>query len=463
MQDLFHTTKNTNSPSFHYRSSFVFSPTDPFTAMEQNNAKASVLIIIVAALGYFVDIYDLVLFGVVKKESLDQIMSSSTPEARGEMGKFLFNMQMLGMLIGGVLWGILGDKKGRIKVLFGSILLYSAANIINAFVTSIPVYTMVRIIAGIGLAGELGAGITLVSEMMPKEKRGYGTMIIVTFGALGAVVASLVGAKGESIGIFLESVFGMPFANWQVAYIVGGLMGLALLLLRIGTIESGMFSSIQSEKKVAKGDLSLIFRNRENLKKYIWCILVGVPIWYVIGLLVMNSADDFAPLLGVQGVSNGKAVMYAYIGLSAGDLISGLLSQLLRSRKKVVYIYLLFTFILTIIFLFFSQGISLNTYYVYCLLLGIASGYWAIFVTIAAEQFGTNIRSTAANTVPNFVRGSVNIIVGLFTILVSFAIPKDVSALFVGILFLALAFYGAWKLKETFSKDLNYVEDHHEI
>lgn len=426
-------------------------------------SKAHILIIVVAALGYFVDIYDLVLFGVVKKESLNQIMASSSPAERAAMGKFLFNMQMIGMLLGGVIWGILGDKKGRLKVLFGSILLYSAANIINAFVSDIPTYTIVRIIAGIGLAGELGAGITLVSEMMSKENRGYGTMIIVTFGALGAVVASLVGAKGESIGNFLESLSGFSFANWQVAYIVGGLMGIALLLLRIGTIESGMFSTIKTEKHIRKGDFRLIFFHWGNFKKYMWCIFVGIPIWYVIGLLVMNSADDFAPLLGVKGISNGIAVMYAYIGLSVGDLISGLLSQLLRSRKKVVYLYLGMTLFLTVLFLFFSNGISSSTYYFYCFLLGTATGYWAIFVTIAAEQFGTNIRSTAANTVPNFVRGSVSLIVPLFSMLVGASMGKDISALVVGIICLSLAFYGAWKLQETFAKDLDYVEDHHEI
>lgn len=429
----------------------------------KTNSRAYILIIIVAALGYFVDIYDLVLFGVVKSESLDQIMSMASAQERTETGKFLFNMQMLGMLIGGVIWGVLGDKKGRLKVLFGSILLYSAANILNAFVVDVPTYAVVRIIAGIGLAGELGAGITLVSELMPKETRGYGTMIIVTFGALGAVVASLVGAKGESIGVFFQDIFGVPFANWQVAYIVGGLMGLLLLLLRVGTIESGMFKDLHKDSNIKKGDFSLIFRNKNNLKKYIYCILVGIPIWYVIGLLVMNSKDDFAPYLGVEGVTNGVAVMYAYIGLSVGDLLSGILSQILRSRKLVVYIYLILSFVFVILFLFFMHGVSKETYYFMCFLLGTATGYWAIFVTIAAEQFGTNIRSTAANTVPNFVRGSVNIVTGLFGLLIFIGMPKGPGALVVGIIFIALAFYGAWKLKETFGKDLNYLEDHHEI
>ena len=418
-----------------------------------------VILIIVAALGYFVDIYDLVLFGVVKAESLNQIMIGATDELKASTGKYLFNMQMLGMLIGGLLWGVIGDKKGRLKVLFGSILLYSLANMVNAFVTDVTTYSIVRVIAGIGLAGELGAGITLVSEMMSKEKRGYGTMIIVTFGALGAVVASLVGSEGTAIAEILKQITGLSFANWQVAYIVGGLMGLVLLLLRVGTIESDFFKDAKADNQIRKGDLKLIFFNRKNLIKYIHCILIGIPIWYIIGLLIMNSKDNFGPLLGIQDIENGKAVMYAYIGLSFGDLLSGILSQLLRSRRIVVAIYLGFTLILTIAFLFFSNGISKEKYYIFCFLLGTGTGYWAIFVTIAAEQFGTNIRSTAANTIPNFVRGSVNIIVLIFTFLVTHHLSDAWSALIVGLIFISLAFFSISRLKETFGKDLNYIEE----
>ena len=319
---------------------------------EKSNKNQIILVLIVAALGYFVDIYDLVLFGVVKGESLQQIMSNASSEQIASTGKFLFNMQMLGMLLGGLLWGILGDKKGRLKVLFGSIILYSIANLANAFVTDIPSYAVIRIIAGIGLAGELGAGITLISEIMTKETRGYGTMIIVTFGALGAVAASLVGANGLGITQFFHDFTGLSLQNWQVAYIVGGLMGLLLLLLRIGTIESSFFLNGKDEKHIKKGDLKLIFYKRENLIKYIHCILIGIPIWYIVGLLIMNSKDNFGPWLGINNIENGKAVMYAYIGLSFGDLLSGILSQILKSRKKVVYLYLSFTLVTSITFLF---------------------------------------------------------------------------------------------------------------
>jgi MFS family permease len=420
--------------------------------------RKSLILVVIASLGYFVDIYDLVLFGVVKAESLATIMPDATDSMRASTGKMLFNLQMIGMFIGGLLWGVLGDKKGRIKVLFGSILLYSVANIANAFVTNIPSYSIIRLIAGIGLAGELGAGITLVSEHMPTEKRGYGTMIIVCFGAMGAVFATVIGTQGEFLVHWIARVFGSNLHNWQITYLVGGVLGLLLLLLRMRTLESEMFYSLHQEG-IRRGDLRLIFRNRANRKKYLHCIMVGIPIWFVVGLLIMNSKDDFGPLHGLKTVHNGYAVMYAYIGLSVGDLVAGLLSQWLKSRRKVVFLFLTLTLIITLAFLFGWQQMSLELYYFFCFLLGASTGYWAIFVTIAAEQFGTNIRSTAANTIPNFVRGTVFIIVSLFVLLQEY-FNTGYAAIIVGVIAIVSGFWGILHLKDTFSKDLNYHEEH---
>lgn len=394
-------------------------------------------IVVVASLGYFVDIYDLILFNVVKKASL---MSLGVAENMVDQeGVFLFNLQMFGMLVGGLLWGILGDRKGRVKVLFGSILLYSLANIANAMVTDLTTYGIIRFIAGVGLAGELGAGITLVNETMTKEKRGYGTMILVTFGALGAVFAAIIADQFD----------------WQTSYYVGGGMGLLLLLIRMGTLESGMFKNM-SHSSVKKGDFLSLFSSGKQFMKYLNCILIGLPVWFVIGLLIALCVS-FSKETGVIGeVKTGTAIMFAYIGLSVGDLFSGLLSQMLRSRKKVVYLYIALCATLSATFLF-VEGLSSGMFYVLCLLLGVGTGYWALFVTIASEQFGTNIRSTVTTTVPNFVRGAVWPITFGFQALVP-TTGFIGAAVVVGSICMGLALYATISVKETFAKDLDYTE-----
>ena len=423
------------------------------------------LLITVAALGYFVDIYDLVLFNVVKRESLEFILGPGDPRIK-DIGIGLFNLQMLGMLAGGILWGVWGDRQGRITVLFGSILLYSVANIANAFTYDITSYGIVRFIAGVGLAGELGAGITLITETMPREKRGYGTMIVVVFGALGAVFAAEVYAQGQRIGGLLTAITGREFMQWQIAYIVGGGMGLVLLVLRLGTFESGLFTKLK-DKVVRQGDVRLLFNDRERALRYLGCILIGVPIWFIIGVLVNLSQDVFVPELGIDTsrssaeelrTMNGTAIKYAYIGLSIGDLLSALLSQLWRSRKKVILLYLLLNLALVLFFLFGLRGASIGMYNWTCLALGAASGYWVLFVTVSSEQFGTNIRATAATTTPNFVRGSVWPITSAFRYL---ALPLgNVSgALVVGAVCIGAAILATVRVRETFGKDMDFVEE----
>jgi len=421
--------------------------------------RGHILLIIVAALGYFVDIYDLVLFNVVKKASLEALQLGGAMQEHNEI--LLFNWQMTGMMLGGILWGILGDKKGRLSVLFGSILLYSLANVANAFVApgDLTTYSIIRLIAGIGLAGELGAGITLVVETMSKENRGYGTMIIVTFGALGAVFASIVGKKGALFADITNNMLGTHFVDWQMAYIVGGMLGIVLLLLRVGTIESTMFKGIEKQT-ISKGNFFSLFSGKDIFLKYLKCILIGLPVWYIIGILISLSVG-ISKQIGIEGVITGTAIMYAYIGLSVGDLFSGLLSQLFKTRKKIVVAYLIASSALVLLFLFpFSR--SLSWFYIMCFLLGTATGYWALFVTIAAEQFGTNIRSTVTNTVPNFVRGGVVLITLLYKYLEPYLgenTGKIYSALIVGVICIVLAMVSILSVKETFSKDLNYVEE----
>lgn len=419
------------------------------------------MLVLVASLGYFVDIYDLILFNVVKKESLLDIFGQLPMETLIAYEMDLFSYQMVGMLVGGILWGIWGDKKGRVSVMFGSIIMYSLANIANAFATDLTTYSVLRFIAGVGLAGELGAGITLVVESMDKEKRGWGTMTIVTVGVCGAVVASLVGSEGHIIGHVIYDISGVQFANWQIAYLLGGILGLLLLLLRAGAFESGMFKEIQAKDNISKGNLGIIFSRKDRLFKYLNAILIGLPIWMVVGILIAQS-DKIAKALGVVGeVKVSDSIMFAYIGLSIGDFSSGLFSQLLKSRKKVIIGFQLLLLLLCAVYLF-NHHVSVTYFKIMCLLLGFAAGYWAIFVTNAAEQFGTNIRSVVTNTVPNFVRGAVWPLSELFKSMLPDEDPISgiiKASVTIAAAVFTVAFIASYFTEETYGKDLNYTEE----
>jgi MFS transporter, putative metabolite:H+ symporter len=404
-----------------------------------NRKKNIIAIVIVSSLGYFVDIYDLILFSVVRITSLKSLGISESDLLPD--GVLLLNMQMAGMLIGGIIWGILGDKKGRISVLFGSIFLYSIANIANGFVQDVSQYAVLRFIAGIGLAGELGAGITLVAEVMSKESRGYGTMVVATVGILGAVAAALI-----------SDTF-----NWRTAFFIGGGMGIILLLMRIGIYESGMYDSIK-EAAVSKGNFLKLLTDRKLFTKYIHCITIGVPIWFIVGVLITFS-PEFAKAFGIkETISTGKAVMFCYIGLAAGDFTSGFLSQIFKTRKKIINLFIILETVFVLSYLFLNRFDS-TFLYVMCLLLGISGGYWAVFITNASEQFGINIRATVTTTVPNFVRGAVV----PATLMFQYLTPVTgivYSALIVGIITLSIAYYSVFRLEDTFGKDLNYLEVH---
>ena len=397
--------------------------------------------VIVAALGYFVDIYDLILFSIVRVKSLHDL-GITNPAAITDRGLFLINMQMGGMLLGGILWGILGDKKGRLSVLFGSILLYSLANIANGFVQTIDQYAWLRLIAGIGLAGELGAGITLVSESLPKEKRGYGTMIVATIGVSGAMLG------------FWVAKFG-----WRPAYFVGGGLGLALLVLRVSVFESGMFQQVQAQATVVRGNFFSLFSNPARLGKYLRILLIGVPLWFVVGILV-TLAPEFGKALGLTGeVTAGLAVFWCYFGLVFGDFISGTLSQLWHSRNKALQVFLAFCAVLVGVYLFGVNGASPTVFYGVCFVLGMSVGFWALFVTVAAEQFGTNIRATVATTAPNFARGAVVGLVPAFKYLSGALGGIIPGAAVLGGFTLLVAFWAVSTLPESYGKDLDYVED----
>lgn len=394
--------------------------------------------VLVAALGYMVDMYDLFLFSIVRVPSLKSLNLSG--EKLLEDGIMLLNLQMAGMLIGGIFWGIMGDKKGRLSVLFGSILIYSLANLANGFVHTIPQYAVLRFIAGFGLAGELGAGITLVTEILPKEKRGYGTTLVATMGVMGALLA-----------YFVSHIF-----DWRMSYFIGGGLGLVLMALRIRVFESGVFMKLK-EDKVKRGDVLKLFNNKTRLLKYVNSILIGTPIWFVVGILLTFS-PEFGQAIGLDNpVDAGKAVMLAFAAQIAGNLTSGFVSQYLKSRKKVILLFILSSFLLVVTYLVVPIR-STSIFYLLCACLGFCSGYWTLFITVAAELFGSDLRATVATTVPNFVRGSV------IPLTMLFAFAKNhigiiYAALAVGLFTFAVAIFALVYLEETFKKDINYVED----
>jgi putative MFS transporter len=398
--------------------------------------------VIVGALGYFVDIYDLTLFSIVRVASLKELGYAG--EDLVSHGLLLLNLQMVGMLLGGIAFGVLGDRVGRVALLFTSILLYSVANAANGMVQSFEAYAFWRFVAGFGLAGELGGCITLVSEVLPKSKRGYGTAVVATVGVLGAVFGEWVSRH----------------VGWRTSFYIGGGMGLALLALRVGVVESGLFKSLKHEGAtpgaVKRGDFLALFRDGARFMRFARCILIGVPSWFVVGVLA-TLAPEMGRALQLTGeVTAGRAVSCVYLGLTLGDFASGFLSQWFGTRKKIVLAFIILTAAAAGAYLM-SHGQTPTWFYTVCFALGVGIGYWAVFATIAAEHFGTNLRATVATTVPNFVRASLIPITFAFQWLKPQTGPL-VAAAIVGTLSIGVALWALRGLEETHGKDLDYLE-----
>ena len=406
--------------------------------MSSKSSSLFQLAVIVSALGFFVDVYDLLLFGIIRKPSLSDLGLS--PAEVLSQGEFIISVQMIGLLAGGILWGIIGDKQGRISVLFGSILLYSVANILNGLVHNTTQYAIMRFIAGIGLAGELGAGITLISELLPKEKRGIAAAMIASFGILGAVTA-----------FFMKEYF-----FWRTCYFIGGALGFVLLMLRIRVRESGLYNEVKSTN-LQRGDFRMFFTNRERFLRYLRCILIGLPAWYIIGVLVTFS-DQFGAAFGIHNIDPGKAIMYQYMAIAFGDLSVGLLSQRLKSRKKALFIFYGITILFTILF-FLQRGDSSTMFYLLCAGLGYGTGFSVVYITMSAEQFGTNLRATAAITIPNMVRGALPLIILLFKFTRGLFHSFIIGGWVTGLLLMTIAIVAAIYTEETFGKNLDFVEN----
>ncbi|MCX7758806.1 MAG: MFS transporter [bacterium] len=423
------------------------------------NRKLINFTIFVAAFGYFVDIFDLSLFGILRIQSLkdlgydDPARIQSFLNSLGILGDFLrgigfndfmsigallLNIQMIGMLVGGLVWGILGDRVGRKFILFSSIFMFSVGNFLNAFVQDAFWYAVLRFFVGMGLAGELGAAVTLISEIVDKEKRGFANALMASFGLLGAVVASLI-----------SHIF-----DWRTMYIIGAVLGFILLFFISNTVESDIFS--KQQKDVSKGNVILLFNRPERLMRYVLVFLLGVPIWFVFSILIIFS-PEVAQSIGLKDkIVAANSIMLAYLGVSAGDMFAGILTQKFRSRKKAI-IFFYFLSVITV-FLYFFVNFNFYTFYFYNFLLGFASGYWILFLLVGAENFGTNIRSTVVNTLPNFVRGSVFVISSVFIYLKS-VIGFVSSAILMTCLFFGLSMLALIFIKETFGRDLDFTEE----
>jgi putative MFS transporter len=404
--------------------------------LSKNNSLFQ-LAVVVSALGFFVDVYDLLLFGIIRKPSLTDLGLS--PAEVLSQGELIISIQMIGLLVGGVLWGIIGDKKGRLNVLFGSILIYSIANILNGMVTDTTQYMALRFFAGVGLAGELGAGITLISELLPKEKRGVAAAMIASFGILGAVTA-----------FFMKEIF-----FWRTCYYIGGGLGLVLLVLRMQVHESIMFAQLKTQA-VERGNFLMFFTNKDRFLRYIRCILIGLPAWYIIGVLVTFS-DQFGAAFGIDGIDPGKAIMFLYLAIAFGDLSVGLLSQRLQSRKKALFIFYGITILFSTLF-FLQQGGTRTTFYMICAGLGYGTGFTVVYITMSAEQFGTNLRASAAISIPNMVRGALPLIILLFKFVRNILGSYVTGAWVTGVILMTIAIFAAIKTEETFGKDLNFIE-----
>ena len=396
--------------------------------------------VLVAALGYFVDIYDLLLFSIIRVTSLKEMGLDDL--AVRDAGEKIISYQMYGLLIGGIIWGIIGDKKGRLSVLFGSIMLYSIANIANGFVQDVNQYAWIRFIAGLGLAGELGAGISLVSELISKEKRGLATSLVAGLGLTGAIFA-----------YFIKQHF-----EWRTCFFIGGGLGICLLLLRITVFESGMYNQVK-KLEVQRGNFLMLFTKAERFKRYILSILIGLPTWYVVGVLITFS-KEFATAFNItQPIDAGKAVMYSYVGVSIGGILTGLLSQYLKSRKKALQIFYAITVLFIVLYFTIQQNGTPQLMYWLCCGLGFGTGFWAIFVTMGAEQFGTNLRATAATTIPNMVRGTLPLILILFQFLRTNSGSYITGAWITGAIIMTISIAASFGIKETFNKDLNFLEE----
>lgn len=398
-------------------------------------------VVIVSGLGYLVDAYDMMIFSVVRTASLTDMGLSG--DKLVEAGLQIMNLQMAGLLLGGLVWGMLGDKLGRMKVLFASIIMYSVANFGCGFAQGVADYGVWRFMAGFGLAGEAGAAITIVTESLPKTKRGLGVMLVVACAAMGPLLAGIVGELVE----------------WRHAYMIGGVAGFALLFLRANVKESKVFEHVAHNKKVQRGNLLQFVTNWSLFKRYVCCVLVGVPVWYIIGIQT-TLAPEFARSMGVVGaVAAGTALSFNFVGTIVGEILCATMAQVLQSRRQSLILWLLLT-LGSVLGYYQLHDVTAQTFYFYCGFLGISIGYWVSLMAATAEQFGTNLRASATTSIPNFIRGSLIPMNMMFVYLHNkVGYSYEQTGLIIGGAVVAMALGALLFMPETFHNDMDFVEE----
>lgn len=400
-------------------------------------AKILSLPVILAALGYFVDVMDVWIFAANRVASLKDL--GVPAEYILDVGVYLLNMQMGGMFLGGLLFGVMGDKFGRTRVMFASILAYSIGTLANAFVQDIHTYAALRFISGVGLAGELGLAITLINEILPKEKRGYGAGIIAGFGIMGGVVAALMA----------------HVIDWRVSYAIGGIAGLILLAFRMKVHESALFSTVPDGTR--RGSLWMLFSHRERAMKFIRWVCLTLPIWFIAGIMITFGPEIVKMKYGID-ITAAALIIVCTTAIAMGDFISAWISQIVKNRR-VVIVFFMFTSLLAFL-LFIETRLTLNEIEIFFLyiLMSLGVGCWILCVTAASESFGTNLRATVTTAVPNFSRGSA-----VLTTLSIAGLKNYMSlieaVLWVGLVVFSLAFWAILSAPETFGKPLDYLEE----
>jgi hypothetical protein len=244
--------------------------------------------------------------------------------------------------------------------------------------------------------------------------------------------------------------------DWRTCYYIGGALGLTLLLLRMQVKESVLFKQVK-QAGVKRGDFLMFFNNKERALLYLRCIMIGIPAWYIIGVLVTFS-DQFGKEFGIEGIDPGKAIMYQYMAIAFGDLTAGLLSKLLNSRKKALFVFYGITTLFLGLYFGLRGGGSAQNMYWLCAGLGFGTGFSVIYITMSAEQFGTNLRATAAVTIPNMVRGALPLIIILFKGMRNWTGSYVTGAVLTGALLMLIAVYAAIGIRETYNKELDFVE-----